>query len=65
MFGRLQDLIKDSHLSMKSNNIIETNSKEIVKGKFDIINQIDNEFKDKSEKIRVRFIILNISLIIL
>jgi len=64
MFGRLQDLIKDSHLAMKSNFLIETNSKELVKGKFDIINQIDNEFKDKSEKIRViiikKFITLNL-----
>jgi len=64
MFGRLQDLIKDSHLAMKSNFLIETNSKELVKGKFDIVNQIDIEFKDKSEKIRViiikKFITLNL-----
>lgn len=55
MFGKLQDLIKDSYLALKSNVKIETNSKELVKGKFDIINQIDNEFKDKTEKIRVSY----------
>lgn len=53
MFGRLQDLIKDNYRAVKSNVLIETNSKELIKGKFDIINQIDNEFKDKSDKIRV------------
>jgi len=60
MFGKLQDLIKDSYLAMKSNLKIEVNSKELVKGKLDIINQIDNEFKDKSEKIRVRKIIFSL-----
>ena len=54
MFGRLQDLIKDSYISMKSNIKVETNAKEIFKGKIDIVNQIDNEFRDKSEKIKVR-----------
>lgn len=44
---------------MKSNLKIEVNSKELVKGKLDIINQIDNEFKDKSEKIRVRIIVIS------
>ncbi len=53
MFGKLQDLIKDGYLAMKSNLKVEINSKELVKGKFDIINQIDNEFKDKDPKIRV------------
>ncbi len=55
MFGRLQDLIKDTCTSMNSNVKVEANAKEANKGKLDIINQIDNEFKDKSDKIRVIF----------
>ena len=54
MFGKLQDLIKDCYLAVKSDVKGENNSKELVKGKFDIINQIENEFKDKSEKIKVK-----------
>lgn len=50
MIGRLQDMIKESSLIVSPNVRMET--KETNK-KFDIINQIDNEFKDKSEKIKV------------
>ena len=53
MFGRLQDKIKDSHLSLFPQNKAE--GREFNK-KLDIINQIDNEFKDKSEKIKVNYI---------
>ena len=50
MIGRLQDMIKESSSILSPN--IKTETKETNK-KFDIINQIDNEFKDKSEKIKV------------
>lgn len=50
MIGRLQDLIKESSSIISPNIKFET--KETNK-KLDIINQIDNEFKDKSEKIKV------------
>lgn len=54
MFGKLQDMIKDSHSSLTPH--IKAEAKETNK-KLDIINQIDNEFKDKSEKIKVNIII--------
>lgn len=50
MIGRLQDMIKESSSILAPHGKTET--KETIK-KFDIINQIDNEFKDKSEKIKV------------
>lgn len=53
MIGRLQDLIKESSWIINTNNRGE--NKEANK-KLDIINQIDNEFKDKSDKIKVKII---------
>lgn len=53
MFGRIQDLIKDGYTAFVINGKTEINTKESLKGKFDVMSQIDNEFKDKSEKIKV------------
>ena len=60
MIGRLQDLIKESSSILIPNNKGE--NKETNK-KLDIINQIDNEFKDKSEKIKVNIIFIKYLLI--
>ena len=60
MIGRLQDLIKESSSILIPNNKGE--NKETNK-KLDIINQIDNEFKDKSEKIKVNIMLIKYLLI--
>ena len=54
MFGRIEDMIKESYLYLTPH--FKAEAKETNK-KLDIINQIDNEFKDKSEKIKVNIII--------
>lgn len=48
-------MIKESHSSIIPK--LKAEGKETNK-KFDIINQIDNEFKDKSEKIKVKINLL-------
>lgn len=53
MFGKIQDIIKECQMTMKSSLRSDYNGKDMLKGKFDLINQIDFEFKDKSEKIKV------------
>lgn len=50
MIGRLQDMIKESSSIVSPYVKLETKD---TNKKLDIINQIDNEFKDKSEKIKV------------
>ena len=52
MIGRLQDMIKES------SSILAPHVKTETKETKHIINQIDNEFKDKSEKIKVINIII-------
>ena len=53
MIGRLQDLIKESSSMIVTSN--KSENKETNK-KLDLINQIDNEFKDKSDKIKVKIL---------
>jgi len=72
MFGKFQDVIKECILKMintnstKFNNLKQSNNQSLTRDYYsksgDHINGIENEFKDRSDKIKVIIIIIIILL---
>jgi len=61
MFGKVQDMIKECLLKInnnketthKSQHIKHASTKEFHSARIDQLNAMENEFKDKAEKLRV------------